>query len=227
MVYIYILRLRYNKFYVGKTTNPKFRLDDHFNSEGSQWTKQYPPVQLEGLIPNCDVFDEDKYTLKYMEIYGIANVRGGSFCSIKLTDNDKKHIKKMLDGATDKCYKCGQSGHYANKCSQNKDVICYKCDQIGHYADKCTNDVKCSKCLRYGHHTNKCKIKICSKCHKEGHISKDCYVRQTVKQNDGYFATIGKYIDKFISPVCYRCGRDGHYSNNCYAKTTIDGYKLN
>ena len=39
MVYIYVLKLKYNKYYIGKTTNPNFRLNEHFDSEGSEWTK--------------------------------------------------------------------------------------------------------------------------------------------------------------------------------------------
>jgi len=35
MVYIYILELENYKYYVGKTTNPNFRIDSHFNSNGS------------------------------------------------------------------------------------------------------------------------------------------------------------------------------------------------
>ena len=34
MVYIYILQLQQNKYYVGKTVNPNFRLEQHFNSNG-------------------------------------------------------------------------------------------------------------------------------------------------------------------------------------------------
>ena len=71
MVYIYILYLEQNKYYIGKTTNPGFRLEDHFNSEGSVWTKKYKPVKVIELIENCDGFDEDKHTLKYMEKYGV------------------------------------------------------------------------------------------------------------------------------------------------------------
>lgn len=79
MVYIYVLELVDNKYYVGKTDNPQFRLESHFNSNGAAWTKKYKPINIIELIPNCDDYDEDKYTLKYMEKYGINNVRGGSF----------------------------------------------------------------------------------------------------------------------------------------------------
>jgi len=39
MVYIYVLKLKYNKYYVGKSTNPSTRLEDHFSEFGSAWTK--------------------------------------------------------------------------------------------------------------------------------------------------------------------------------------------
>ena len=71
MVNIYILLLEETKYYIGKTTQPEIRLEKHFNSNGSLWTKKYKPIKVIGLIPNCDDFDEDKYTLKYMQKYGI------------------------------------------------------------------------------------------------------------------------------------------------------------
>jgi predicted GIY-YIG superfamily endonuclease len=71
MVYVYILKLVKNKFYVGKTTNPLFRLNDHYNGNGASWTKKYKPLTLDKIIPNCDEYDEDKYTIKYMDLYGI------------------------------------------------------------------------------------------------------------------------------------------------------------
>jgi hypothetical protein len=84
MVYIYILQLEQGKYYVGKTINPSFRLDSHFNSNGSAWTKLYKPIKMIELIPNCDDYDEDKYTRMFMDKYGIDNVRGGSFVSVEL-----------------------------------------------------------------------------------------------------------------------------------------------
>ena len=38
MTNIYILKLENNKYYVGKTTNPKFRLGQHFDSNAGAYT---------------------------------------------------------------------------------------------------------------------------------------------------------------------------------------------
>jgi hypothetical protein len=142
MVFIYVLKLKENKFYIGKTNNPSFRLQDHTNGNGSTWTTKYNPIKLMELVPNCDAFDEDKYTLKYMELVGIDNVRGGSFCQINLSDENKSTIQKMLSGTTDKCYNCGEDGHFASKCpknntkdpnlSENNIITCSKCKLLEH-----------------------------------------------------------------------------------------------
>jgi hypothetical protein len=84
MVFIYALQLEQGKYYVGKTNNPEIRLESHFISNGSEWTKKYKPVKVLEVIPNCNDYDEDKYTRIYMDKYGIENVRGGSFVSVKL-----------------------------------------------------------------------------------------------------------------------------------------------
>jgi len=84
MVFIYALQLQEGKYYIGKTNKPQIRLESHFNSHGSEWTKIYKPLKVIELIPNCNDYDEDKYTRIYMDKYGIHNVRGGSFVSVKL-----------------------------------------------------------------------------------------------------------------------------------------------
>ena len=40
MVYIYAIKLEKGKYYIGKTTHPQFRLQSHFDSNGSYWTKK-------------------------------------------------------------------------------------------------------------------------------------------------------------------------------------------
>jgi hypothetical protein len=134
MVFIYILQLENNKYYIGKTNNPEFRIEQHFNSSGSEWTKKYKPIELIELLPNCDNFDEDKYTLKYMEKYGINNVRGGSFCEIKLSDSNLITLKQIINSVTDKCYICGSNEHFAKECNQK-------------YNKKLDPNEKCDKCL--------------------------------------------------------------------------------
>jgi len=118
MVYIYILKLQQLKYYVGKTYNPIFRLENHFNSNGSYWTKKYRPISLLEIIENCDDYDEDKYTIKYMDKYGIDNVRGGSFCEIKLSEPNLITLNQMIKGANNRCYICNKNGHFAKDCSK-------------------------------------------------------------------------------------------------------------
>ena len=120
MVFIYILNLAQNKFYVGKTDKPKFRLDSHFKNGGCAWTKKYKPIQILGLFPDCDDFDEDKYTLKYMSKYGIDNVRGGSFCQTTLSRENINTIERMISSSNDCCHFCGEKGHFIGNCSNKK-----------------------------------------------------------------------------------------------------------
>ena len=115
-IFIYVLECAYRKYYIGKTNNPQFRFEQHFTTNSTAFTTKYKPIRLYQLIPDCDDYDEDKYTLQYMEKYGIDNVRGGSYSKLILDANEIQFITKRIDSATDKCYKCGKSGHFAKDC---------------------------------------------------------------------------------------------------------------
>lgn len=58
-MFIYVLQLEEGKYYVGKTTQPSFRIESHFHGSGSSWTKKYKPQTVLEMIPNCDSYDED------------------------------------------------------------------------------------------------------------------------------------------------------------------------
>lgn len=124
MFSIYIYKLEEEKYYVGKTTNTLRRFDNHLHDKGSKWTKLYKPIHPLGIMYNCDEFDELKYTIKYMSIYGIQNVRGGPFCQINLDQSDITIINKMILSSKDNCFKCGGDHfiHQCNKIGNNIDI---------------------------------------------------------------------------------------------------------
>lgn len=95
MIYIYVIKLDKGKYYIGKTSNPQFRLQSHFDSNGSSWTKKYKPLKVIEIKPTSDDYDEDKITMQYMDKYGINNVRGGLFVSVKL--NIYSYLGRYMD----------------------------------------------------------------------------------------------------------------------------------
>jgi hypothetical protein len=91
---IYILELENDKYYIGFTNNPEFTLDNHI---ATLWTLTYTPIKLIKMIDDCNINDEDIYTLYYMKEFGIENVRGGSFYKLILNDDDIISIKNKIE----------------------------------------------------------------------------------------------------------------------------------
>ena len=160
---IYILKLEGGNYYVGKTDNPTKRYQEHLDGKGSAWTRKWPPVAVEKIVPNAGPFDEDKYTKEMMLLYGIEKVRGGSYVRIELEPTQVENLKKELRGATDKCSECGKDGHFVRNCpllaekKKNYDLKekcsvgreppaliikkisrgCFRCGRLGHFSNNC------------------------------------------------------------------------------------------
>lgn len=83
MVYVYVLRLENEKYYVGRTNNLEERIKEHVEGMGSEWTTLHKPLEVVETVELCDPTMEDVVTKKYVDLYGTANVRGGSYCQIK------------------------------------------------------------------------------------------------------------------------------------------------
>jgi len=216
MIYIYILKLQHAKWYVGRTENPQFRLENHFGGGASSWTTRYPPVSIQKLIPGCDIFDEDKYVIKYMSQYGISNVRGGSFSAIDLTTAQIQIIEHMIKGANDKCFSCGLSGHFARDCpstTANSGVESNSASDWESGSDWESID------------SNEEVVYVCEFCDKEFADEKQC-ARHELKCTSRKQTKTEKQNSRPRTGACYRCGRTSHYSPDCYASRHIDGYKL-
>lgn len=119
---IYVLQLKNDKIYVGRSTNVEHRIGQHFSGKGSRWTNIHKPLKIIEVIHHCfDLYDEDKYTFMYMKQFGIDNVRGGSFTNTnEFTSTERKIIEKIIRGSNNECYRCGGKGHYASECQQQQ-----------------------------------------------------------------------------------------------------------
>ena len=227
MVYIYVLKLGKGKYYVGKTNQPNFRIKSHFNSKGSEWTKTYWPIAIEKLIPNCDNYDEDKWTKIYMDIYGIDNVRGGSFTKLRSSPKERVILRCQIPSAlelqednlddedfTDNAL--DETKKLLRQISNGTNDKCFKCGKKGHFAKDCNSksnqDKKQSQYVR---------IWTCIFCGKEFDTIKGAEfhdIRWCKKKKLN--------SNRKPSLKCFRCGRNGHYEPNCYAKKHINGYYL-
>lgn len=192
VLFIYVLKLEQNKYYIGKTHDVEKRVDQHLNGNGAEFTKIYKPINL---IKSYEGKDEDERneTLKYMNKYGINNVRGGAWCKEKISEEEISFIEKMFEGENNSCYNCGIKGHFAKNCNKNNnkikrhfteqkgapDFVGYK---TGNFPSKSKNslNLKCFKCDKMGHLSTNCpknKIK-CFNCGVIGHLSTQCYKRK-------------------------------------------------
>ena len=119
---IYILKLEQGKYYVGKSKNVLSRFQEHVQGKGSSWTKKYKPLCIDTTIDDVSPFDEDKQVKIYMSKYGIENVRGGSYITDTLTEEQLNTLKAEIWGSTDLCNKCGRKSHFYKDCYAKSDT---------------------------------------------------------------------------------------------------------
>ena len=242
MVYIYALKLEQNKYYIGKTNTPKFRIEDHFTSNGSEWTKMYKPLSILEIKPNCDDYDEDKITRQYMDKYGIDNVRGGSFVSIILNKTTIDILQQMSNGTNNKCITCGGNGHFSKDCVKIQfglqTKVPYKKIQINNKIEDDIDeyifdyyDSDDFEEIEYEQPKPKTYVQQPRNNVYIPHPKSKVYVQQP--RSNVYIPQPKSkvYVQQHKTTntgknKCFRCGRTGHYSPTCYATTNIHGKYL-
>jgi predicted GIY-YIG superfamily endonuclease len=172
---IYILELANDNYYVGRTDDVVTRFNQHKNGLGSSWTKEHLPCKLIDVHYSTSKFDEDKYTLEYMNKYSIDKVRGGSYVTKILSDEQINAITKSLRTANDQCLECGSNNHFVKYCNKRKNyktkntsvkepetffgkMMNGMVESLVQYNEN-TVERACSRCLRVGHTRDKCYAK--------------------------------------------------------------------
>lgn len=175
-MYLYVLALNQGRYYVGTTTDINKRIQQHFEGNGSSFTRIYHPQK----VVTTKVVDEDTACLqedfevkRLMIKYGIDNVRGGSYSTIKLSKSTKIALTRELNHANGACFICGESSHWATTCPKRRyqrsrvdpeggtprspappdrsdarnhdDGVCFICGESTHWAPTCPK-----RCYREG-----------------------------------------------------------------------------
>ena len=233
---IYVLKLRNNKYYVGKTKNLINRMDDHVSGNGSAWTRKYKPISIEEFKKDCDDFDEDKYTKIYMGRHGIENVRGGSYTKIVLDDETLRHLSQELKTSEDRCFNCNKLGHFANCCPQKEDEDEGEIDVSNIYinrkkylidSDNILYDYNTHEAL--GEYDRKKKIiyELDDNDNDDDNDDDDDDDNDDDADEENHVVVCNGYNNRGNNiNKCFRCGRSGHYSSSCYASRHQRGYKL-
>ncbi|KAL2269184.1 hypothetical protein VTJ83DRAFT_4030 [Remersonia thermophila] len=133
-----------------------------------------------------------------------------------------KNAGEPTDRMVPKCSNCGEVGHGARSCPQEKlekpntsEIRCYNCNETGHRVRDCpvprVDRFACKNCGESGHKVADCPKPRstddveCRNCGELGHRAKDC-----PKPRD-------------MSRVkCNKCGESGHFERQC-TNAEVDG----
>jgi predicted GIY-YIG superfamily endonuclease len=92
-IYVYVLKLQNDKYWIGKTKDYVQRILTHANESTIKnctvWTKLNKPIAIIEIIENRENLEKDK-TLEYMRLYGWQNVRGYAWTHTNMKNPPKQ-----------------------------------------------------------------------------------------------------------------------------------------
>lgn len=174
--HIYVLRLKGGKYYVGSTGDVSKRFAEHLAGEGAEWTRVHEPLDVSDSWLQKDEFEEDTTVKKYMALYGIENVRGGSYCQIHLPEDSFRVLQRELRGRTNACYTCGEQGHFANKCPHRVQSDERARVRVGaqYHQMRCPRPEAISRVHKNASRTAN---GVCFRCGWPGHVRAQCFAK--------------------------------------------------
>ena len=127
MIHIYVYKCFGDKYYIEKSTlDGNIRFLQHLTEDNTcTFTNNYPPIEIIEKYDTHDLLDEDKIIKKYMMIYGINNVRGGSYTDLKLEDWQIKSLEHEFIYVSNPCLECDKHGHLAQDCIIDNELQLY------------------------------------------------------------------------------------------------------
>ena len=91
---VYVLKLKNNKWWVGKSKNPSTRIAAHKDGMGSSWTGDNKVIATEEILEEGDLTE---ITLSYMKKYGWENVQGSAWYENQLGKYIPSKILNYVD----------------------------------------------------------------------------------------------------------------------------------
>jgi hypothetical protein len=251
---IYVLECQDDCFYIGKThLSVQDRFEQHKCGQGAAFTRLHPPIHIHKSFAG-DKWDEDACTLRFMELYGIENVRGGSYVQCKLSEELKQDIARRFTAARDHCFVCDNIGHFARDCPRSIDSGAMKGE-----SGKGTPESK-AQVSSHGSITGTGTLQSVVGLLSGLLISPSTAKMQTPTESGASVSTVPaartsntccvaapgtspskasmvmlsrspqqqRHILRFRDQrhVCWRCGRKGHYSPDCSEVLDIEGQSL-
>ena len=139
---LYVLKLRGGKWYVGYTDRSSMdRIHEHIEKKGAKWTKAHPPLKKGYLhnftTPGKTREDEDKRTLYLMKQHGIENVRGGSWCMVKMRKKTVRELEALISKPKPKSSAKKTIKKKVQKSRPKKVQVCGRCGRDSHNRAGC------------------------------------------------------------------------------------------
>jgi predicted GIY-YIG superfamily endonuclease len=211
---VYVLKCSNGKYYVGRTlaTCLEQRLSEHASGKGCYWTKLHPPLEVVEIVSPAYPYAEEAVTLRYMEAFGMNDVRGGSKARAFLNKADVVTVTRSLRNEKNLCMECGSPDHWVDDCPSldggTKGGRTVSDD--GKEKEKESDDNAERKDSGLANAKKTAKPQAKKNAASAGSSEEAAPASWTTRN--------GKY--------CTRCGRNSHWESECFAKNHIDGTPL-